>query len=358
MSVFFRWILKKIDCIVVGLGLAGACFSKVLEDNAHSFVVFENEQNSASKVALGVYNPVILKRFTPVWHAKEHIEIAAIFYKQIEKTLQKNYDEKIKIYRLLNSVAEQNNWFHSCDQPALAAFMNPKLIRKKYARIPSPYHFGQVFQTGRIHLKKMLIDLKEYYTAKNIFIRESFDYQNVVIDRDKIIYKNYAADCIVFCEGSSVKNNPFFNELSLLNTAKGELLTIYAPYLKLDVLINSGVQICPVGSDFYKVGATFSWNDTTLHTTAFAKKNLKNKLEKIIKTPYKIVAQQAGIRPTTKDRRPVLGKHYQHANMFILNGLGTRGVLLAPKMALDLYDFIYRKKSLAPNVDIFRFYKT
>ncbi|HFS67189.1 MAG TPA: FAD-dependent oxidoreductase, partial [Flavobacteriia bacterium] len=54
----------KVDYIIVGLGLAGISFIERLKEHHKSFVVFENNSQNASKVASGLFNPVILKRFT------------------------------------------------------------------------------------------------------------------------------------------------------------------------------------------------------------------------------------------------------------------------------------------------------
>ena len=64
---------------------------------------------------------------------------------------------------------------------------------------------------------------------------------------------------------------------------------------------------------------------------------------------------QRGVRPTVKDRRPLIGTHPTYKNLHILNGLGTRGVMLAPAMALDLFDCIEKGKSLDKSIDIKRF---
>jgi hypothetical protein len=44
----------------------------------------------------------------------------------------------------------------------------------------------------------------------------------------------------------------------------------------------------------------------------------------------------AGVRPTVKDRRPLVGTHAEYSAIHILNGLGTRGVMLGPSMAKAL----------------------
>ena len=112
----------------------------------------------------------------------------------------------------------------------------------------------------------------------------------------------------------------------------------------------------PLGNHYYKVGATFNWTDKTLFPTEEGKKELLTKLKKIITADFEIVDQVAGIRPTVKDRRPILGKHKKYTQLAILNGLGTRGVMLAPKMAIKLYNHLENDATLDKEVTITRFY--
>jgi glycine/D-amino acid oxidase-like deaminating enzyme len=69
-----------------------------------------------------------------------------------------------------------------------------------------------------------------------------------------------------------------------------------------------------------------------------------------------ITGQQAGVRPSTKDRRPILGEHPYHKNMFIFNGLGTKGVSLAPYFVKQLSEFIFLQKDINPEANIERHY--
>ena len=76
-----------VDYIIVGLGLAGIAFAEELKRQAKTFVVYEDSSQTSSLVAGGMYNPVILKRFTPVWNAKEQLDVAIPFYLSLEKEL-------------------------------------------------------------------------------------------------------------------------------------------------------------------------------------------------------------------------------------------------------------------------------
>ena len=125
-----------------------------------------------------------------------------------------------------------------------------------------------------------------------------------------------------------------------MQEVKGELLIIHAPNLNVDFLIKAAVFVLPLGNGYYKVGATFNWKDKTILTTDEGKQELTEKLDTFITVPYKIVQQLAGIRPTVKDRRPLVGAHPKYQNLAVLNGLGTRGVMIAPTAAKQLYNFL------------------
>ena len=77
----------------------------------------------------------------------------------------------------------------------------------------------------------------------------------------------------------------------------------------------------------------------------------------MIDAPYTIEKHISYIRPTVKDRRPLLGAHPQHKQLYLFNGLGSRGVLTAPLASNWLYAFIEEGKSLPAAVDIDRFQK-
>ena len=126
--------------------------------------------------------------------------------------------------------------------------------------------------------------------------------------------------------------------------------------LNIDFLLKSALFIIPLGQNNYRVGATFNHTDKTAAPTESGKQALVEKLKKVIDVPYEIIDQTAGIRPTTKDRRPFIGIHKEYARLAVLNGLGTRGVMLAPTMARNLFNYIEKGEMLDSEVDIKRFY--
>ncbi|MDO9039733.1 MAG: FAD-dependent oxidoreductase, partial [Lutibacter sp.] len=89
--------------------------------------------------------------------------------------------------------------------------------------------------------------------------------------------------------------------------------------------------------------------------TEEGKNELLTKLKSVIDVPFEIVEHIAGIRPTVKDRRPLAGKHPKHQNLAVLNGLGTRGVMIAPTLVKELYDHLENGIALDQEISIARF---
>ncbi|MBK7816373.1 MAG: FAD-binding oxidoreductase [Sphingobacteriaceae bacterium] len=76
----------------------------------------------------------------------------------------------------------------------------------------------------------------------------------------------------------------------------------------------------------------------------------------LIKVPYNVLEHKAGVRPSTLDRRPIIGQHPLHKNLFVFNGLGTKGVMLAPYFSKKFVHFYLNKEALDAEVDVKRFY--
>jgi glycine oxidase len=342
------------DYLVIGSGLAGISFCRILQKNKKSFLLYDDGSQQSSTVASGLYNPVTLKRFTPVWKAKEQLAFSISFYEELERDFSIRIHHKIPIYRKFASVEEQNLWFEASDKEALKPYLATTLIKNKNPCINAPFSFGEVLYTGKIDVAPLQYEFKKRLQKDNLLIAEKFEHRLMQISSTGIIYKNNCAKNIVFCEGFGLLKNPLFNYLPL-EAAKGELLTITAPLLKLNEVIKSSLFIIPLGEDQYKIGATYVWDDETNTITAPAREELTMKLKTLISCDFTVIHQEAGIRPTVVDRKPLVGTHPTFPNIYILNGLGTRGVLMAPFAAQQLYHLIAHRIPIPKEIDSKRF---
>ncbi|MCF8320709.1 MAG: FAD-binding oxidoreductase [Flavobacterium sp.] len=345
-----------IDYLIVGSGLAGISFAEAALQNQKSILIIDNQSQNASLVAGGLYNPVILKRFSEVWQAQQQLQVLDTFYQKLETKLNIKVDYKIPILRKFFSVEEQNNWFSASDNKLLAPFLSLNLVKTKFKGINSPFDYGQVLRTGYVDTKLLLDTYKIYLIENKLLLQETFDYQSIQFHDVFIEYKQLKAKQIIFAEGFGLHANPYFNYLPLDGT-KGELFIIKAPQLNLDVIINTSVFILPLGNDLFKVGATYNWQDKTNLPTEEGKSELLARIHEILNCEFEIIDHFAGVRPTVRDRKPLIGTHLKFPQLHILNGLGTRGVMLGPSMAIALFESIEYENPLDKTIDIRRYDK-
>ncbi len=345
-----------LDYLVVGLGLAGVTFCHTLEKNKKTFKVITDRSQRSSWVAGGLYNPVILKRFKPAWRAGEQLGLLRPFYQELEEKLEVKLDYPIPVLRRFVSAEEQNLWFEAADKPHLSSFMSLNLRPDHNTAINAPYGYGEVMGTGRIDTKSLVEGYAQYLQKSGKIDYLSLEYSALNIDKDGLSYGGIKAAKIVFATGYGLHEDPFFNYLPLQGT-KGELLTLRIPGLDEKNVIKSSVFIIPLEHDLYRIGATYKWKDKTNVPTAEAREELLEKLNSFLKCDYEVADHIAGIRPTVTDRRPLVGRHPAHSNLYVLNGFGSRGVMIGPYASSKLFNFIEGGEDLPEDMDIQRFEK-
>ena len=343
-----------VDYLIVGGGLTGIALAHVLEEQGRSFRLIADRAQGATGVAGGLYNPVILKRFTLAYRAEEQMDGVDSFYQGIEAKLQQRVDEKLEVLRIFHSVEEQNNWFAASDKPGLERFLSTTIQPNTNEQIIAPHGLGRVLETGRVDTAKLQSAYLDYLHQKGWLLEERLNHEELEHLSDGVHYKDLQAQRIVFAEGFGLKQNPFFNYLPLTGT-KGELLTIHCPGLQISKVIKAGVFIIPLGDDLYRIGATYKWKDKTNTPTSESREELLQKLAVFLEADFEVVDHHAGIRPTVTDRRPLVGQHPEYAHYWVLNGMGSRGVMTAPFAAKLLFDCIEEGQALPEEMDIARF---
>jgi glycine/D-amino acid oxidase-like deaminating enzyme len=128
---------------------------------------------------------------------------------------------------------------------------------------------------------------------------------------------------------------------------------IHAPDLPPEIF-NGSIYGIPLGEGVFRVGSTYEWDFSDALPSKERAQELEDKLKNLIRVPFKIIGHEAGIRPTVKDRRPFLGTHNEFKSLGIFNGLGTKGVLLAPLLAKEMALHLIQGNELSDDVNIAR----
>lgn len=343
------------DVFVIGFGLAGLSVAKRLEEKNKKVLVIAETGTNASKVAGGVFNPVVLKKFNLAWNSQELYENALPFYLGFQEQFQEELFSEKSILRVFKSAKEQNDWFSALGKPVLDYFLSEELQSNRNPFLTAPHKMGVTKHTALLDTSKLLTIYKSYLKEKNQFLEEVFNYADLELTKNKVQYQDYSANHIIFCEGASVKVNPYFGFLPIQGN-KGEYITFKAKDLQLQEMVKGSFFIIPKGKDIYKFGATYSRDFLDDSISKDAKTQLKQKLKQMITCDFEVIDQESGLRPTVPDRKPILGKHPKHSNLHVCNGFGSRGILFAPTLSQQLVSAIFSDKEIPKEINVARFY--
>jgi glycine oxidase len=195
----------------------------------------------------------------------------------------------------------------------------------------------------------------QYFRQKGVLIPSDFSAKKIDPDAEYFVTENVKAAKLVFCEGAHLADNPFFSFIKLV-PVKGEILQIYAPGLSENYMLNKQVFVLPVGNQRFKIGSTYDWKDLSEQPTEMGKQLIIERFEKLLMVNYIVENHVAGIRPAVSDRRPVLGIHPKYRNLYVFNGLGTKGVMLVPYFAKEMASCLTTKNYMLNfEVDLQRF---
>lgn len=355
--------MKNVEYLIVGFGIAGLCFAETLRQDNKSFIVIADTKDGATSASGGVINPTVLKRFTAAWKANEFQDKAIPFYKEIEHYLQVSVISEVKIDRILNSIEEQNDWMVASDRKELKSYLHSDLIRSENISVTAPFQLGRVKSAYQLTPTTLLAAYQDKLLQEGRFIQNTFEYDKIIRQDKTVQYKEWTAQQLVFAEGAKTIRNPFFpyvapfTNKSVLIGNKGDYIIIKAPALKISSILKGGMMLIPLGDDLYKVGATYDRHVYEGVPNTEKRVEIIAKLEKMISCPFEIIDQVAGVRPTIKDRRPLIGKLNDYPQVAFLNGLGTRGLSMAPLLSLWLFQHIEFNTPVPTEVAINRFLK-
>ena len=340
---------KKI--IVVGGGISGACVAYQLLQSGADVTLIDKGENHSSVVAAGMINPLVFRRMTKSWRVDEFIPYLKAFYTHLEKETSRSFFHPVVIRRLFSSQQEKESWVERQSNPAFERYMHVLTEDDhNYAETLNQFGSGRVKNAFHVSPNAFLASLKSLISSQGKSIAADFDYSQLTDTH----YANIPYDDIVFCEGFLGKENPWFGHLPLTQT-KGEILTISSQTLPEDESVNRKCFVLPLGEQRFKIGSTYVWDTPSPEITTQGRKEILDNLRYLTGEEVLVLDQKAGIRPTTKDRRPIIGTHSEKKNFHFFNGLGAKGYMLAPLLSDEFCKYLLNGTSLDREVDLNRF---
>lgn len=349
--------LREIDYIIVGQGLAGSALAMRCCERGYEIMVMDIPwENRSSAIAVGLFNPLTGKKTVKTWLADEIFPCLQAYYREVERLTKTRFFYPKPLYMPFLSIEEQNSWMAKSAEEGyrnyLSAVSGSPLQEGK---INDPFGGVTLKQTGYLDTGSYLEAVRAYLAGRGVFQAEAFDADKLQIGGQGLRYGDTKAKRIFFCQGVENGSNRWFKDLPVLSL-KGEYLTVQCDWKK-DVILNRGVFMVPGNNpNGWRVGSTYNREDRLPQATPGARKELMAKLDQLIRMPYTVTAQHWGVRPTTPDRKPIIGAHPEYDQLVIFNGLGTKGVSLAPYFSEVLIRWVENEGMMVKEADASRFY--
>lgn len=346
----------EVDFLIIGQGLAGTLLAFDLLDRGKKvLIVSDPSLPCASHIAAGLYNPVTGNKLVKTWKADVLFVELETYYRKLENLLEAKFLHATGIYRPFASMEEQNDWMAKSADPSFSSFVN-KVVSHSHSSGLIHDPFGGVYlkTAGFVNTHIFLNAAKKYFKAKGCLVEELFLEDNLSLLGRGISYKKVSAGGIVLANGLGTTLGSLFSWLPF-HPLKGEILEV-STNLQEEMVFNRGCFMLPTENGLWKVGSTYNWRQPDYEPSAQGKNELLEKLNHLFKSDVEVVAHKAGIRPSTVDRRPLVGRHPKHRQVIIFNGLGTKGVSLGPYFASELGAHLVNQCPLSKEVDIERYF--
>jgi len=338
------FILKMIDFLIVGHGLAGATLAHLLLRRDRRIMVLDNKlPHSASQVAAGLINPLIGPKFNVPAHMADCLTESMDFFRSIGQEAGQSLTGEFLLHRIFVSEKQRNLWIDKSQDSTFRKYARSVETREACEELGLEAPLGAGTQLASRLNFPLFLKLSEDKLKQAGCWKES-----AFVEAD---WKE--AKKIVFCEGYRVMQNPWFGNLPFA-PAQGEILLMENT---LSMAASNGTWIIPEKKGRCLAGSTWKHDDLESGPTEDGKSEIIDKLSYLPENRAKIIEHRSGVRPGTRDRSPILGKHRENEKMFLFNGFGSRGAATIPFYAKHMLDFMIDEVPLPREADLHRFEK-
>ena len=346
----------QVDYLIVGHGLAGACLAFELRSRGQKVAVIDlPAENHSSRVAAGLYNPVTGRKMVKTWNADKLFPALESFYQRVEKEFETKILYQLPIYRPFFSIEEQNEWMGKMADEKFTSIIEKVSAKSEFGdSINDPFGGIWLKSCGYLDIPTLLDTSKSRLQKEGCYFEEEFDEDKLVLS-ERGNYKDIDFGKIIFANGLSAHNSKYFNWLPF-HHLKGEILDLETSLPDAEVVYNRGVFIFNNAQNEIRCGSTYEWREVNLEPTEMGKSEILEKLSNLFRNSVEVKRQRVGIRPSTKDRRPLVGIHPEQKLLGIFNGLGTKGVSIAPYFVVQFCEHLLGGRNLDNEVDINRYF--
>lgn len=303
----------KPEVIIVGQGLAGSLLGWALERAGVEFVIVDRgHATAATRAAAGIVNPITGRRLVKSWGVDALLPQARAVYREIGDALGVTLWRDVRVRRLFADERDRAAFAAKRASGELAPFLGAEDAAGFW-----------IEGGGRVELGTLLSGLRERWRAAGRLREESAE-----VEREE-------AELLVDCRGLEGAREGGFAFVPW-EFSKGEVLEIEvrAGALERDVVLNRRHWVAPTTERTAWVGATHEPGVVNVAPSAAARDLLEASARRLMgEETFTVVGHRAGVRVNLPDKLPVAGRHPERRRLGVINGLGAKGALWAPRLA-------------------------
>ncbi|MBM4177781.1 MAG: FAD-binding oxidoreductase [Ignavibacteria bacterium] len=328
---------------IVGFGIAGALLARELLLEGYQVTVQDAaDDHSSSRVAAGMITPITGKRLKPTWRGPELAAIARQVYNDVSRQVGRDIWHDWMLRRIFRE-PQMQLWFQERTSRGEFDHLDVRSIQPGM-------HDGTTYPNGGFeHAGVATVDLAAFIEHMKSHVEFT---SSIPAD----------AKHIIWCTGYRALHHELWNWLPI-EPSKGEILDVEIKDLDIDVILTNGTWILPVlesgvrVNGRFRIGATNDWDDHDPSPTAKGREYLLEQARLMTSKEITVLGHRAAIRPSTQFKRPLVGRHPEHLQHYIFNGLGTKGALQGPWAAQQLLAHMLHGVPLDPEIDCVRWWK-
>jgi glycine oxidase len=331
---------------IVGQGLVGSLLALRLRQAGIPFVVQDvHLPGAATEVAPGIVNPLAGRNFRPPDRLPMLLEELHAAMRLAGDALDSPIWNTCPILRMFDDPTQSDRFQRGLSRAERDTYVAGQFAENTHADLNDVYGSFITLEGGWANLPLLKSATRELLRREGCLEEQQWT----------VGQAPRRGEVTCFCDGWQVVNGPDWAFIPH-NPAKGEMLIVRIEGdLPRDRIYNQSCWIQPIENDLWRVGATYSWSDFNSEPSLDGANDLQERLRLLTPLPFQVIDQVAGVRPIVEDYRPVIGQHPQRNDWFILNAMGSKGVLQAPACVSVLLDFMLNGKGIPPDWSVARF---
>lgn len=346
-----------VDYLVVGQGLAGSALAwHLIHADQRVLVLDDGHRTAASRVAAGLINPLAGMRFTRRPEVDDWLQSADSWYAALESVCEGPIHYRLPMLRLFRSAEQIRFHQRRLTDPLARGLLGPAFAPSDCPEpVAAPFGGFIQYQTGYVALPRLLDGIRSWLQARGSLVTRAIDPSAIEAGTRGVKLGSYRALGLIFCDGARLADNPWFKRLPL-TPDKGEILTVRGGAWRPHHIVNAAHWLLPQADGTLRFGATHAHHDLSMTMTPTAHDTLLKGLRTLApRHRFDVVDQQVGIRPATRDRYPLIGRHPTIPTLWTCNGFGARGALTVPWYTDRLVRHLVEGGPLPPEADVRRF---